>query len=257
MFKKLFKLLAIVFFLGISFYNYSKCQINEHLIQKVTFIHKKSGLDCEKKKLSYALGSSLGSYMKNFFKEQENLGIYMDSSKIALGFQDAINGLSKLSHKEISKLLQKLENRLKVVSKMVLRNESQENIKQGKIYARNFLKKKGAKQTKSGLIYLIRYKGNEKVLLKSGNSIYTVHYKGTLINGTEFDSSYSRGEPFSFTLDNVIPAWQEGIQLIDKKGKIKLIVPPKLAYGNTIFSRIPINSTLIFDIELLDIKNIS
>lgn len=81
-----------------------------------------------------------------------------------------------------------------------------------------------------------------------------VHYTGTLIDGTVFDSSVQRGEPAEFPLDQVIPGWTEGIQKMTKGGKIKLYVPPQLAYGDDGRPSIPPGSTLIFDVELLDIK---
>ena len=82
-----------------------------------------------------------------------------------------------------------------------------------------------------------------------------VHYTGTLIDGTVFDSSVQRGEPAEFPLDQVIPGWTEGIQKMTKGGKIKLYVPPQLAYGDDGRPGIPPGSTLIFDVELLEIKS--
>jgi FKBP-type peptidyl-prolyl cis-trans isomerase len=81
-----------------------------------------------------------------------------------------------------------------------------------------------------------------------------VHYTGKLIDGSVFDSSVQRGEPAEFPLDQVIPGWTEGIQKMNKGGKIKLYVPPQLAYGDDGRPGIPPGSTLIFDVELLDIK---
>ena len=81
-----------------------------------------------------------------------------------------------------------------------------------------------------------------------------VNYKGTLIDGKEFDNSYTRGEPLSFRLDGVIPGWTEGLKNIKKGGKIQLVIPPDLAYGKTGVPGIPANSTLVFDVELLDIN---
>jgi FKBP-type peptidyl-prolyl cis-trans isomerase len=81
-----------------------------------------------------------------------------------------------------------------------------------------------------------------------------VHYTGTLLDGTVFDSSVQRGEPAEFPLDQVIAGWTEGLQKIGKGGKIKLYVPPSLAYGDDGRPGIPPGSTLIFDVELLDIK---
>lgn len=80
-----------------------------------------------------------------------------------------------------------------------------------------------------------------------------VHYRGTLENGNEFDSSYKRGQPATFPLSRVIPCWTEGVQMIRVGGKAKLVCPPNLAYGNQNVPGIPPNSTLIFEVELLDI----
>ena len=80
-----------------------------------------------------------------------------------------------------------------------------------------------------------------------------VHYRGTLENGQEFDSSYKRGQPATFPLTRVIPCWTEGVQKIKVGGKARLVCPPNLAYGNQNVPGIPPGSTLIFEVELLDI----
>ncbi|WP_310491385.1 FKBP-type peptidyl-prolyl cis-trans isomerase [Dechloromonas sp.] len=80
-----------------------------------------------------------------------------------------------------------------------------------------------------------------------------VHYRGTLTNGQEFDSSYKRNEPAAFPLNRVIPCWTEGVQKIKVGGKAKLVCPPNLAYGSRGVPGIPPNSTLTFEVELLDI----
>jgi len=90
---------------------------------------------------------------------------------------------------------------------------------------------------------------------KTGNTI-SVHYKGALLNGTVFDSSYNRGSPFSFTLgqNTVIQGWEQGVLGMKVGGKRKLIIPPHLAYGPRAMGLIPTNSTLVFEIELLEVK---
>lgn len=80
-----------------------------------------------------------------------------------------------------------------------------------------------------------------------------VNYRGTLTNGQEFDSSYRRNEPATFPLGRVIPCWTEGVQKIKVGGKAKLVCPPNLAYGSRSLPGIPANSTLVFEVELLDI----
>ena len=108
------------------------------------------------------------------------------------------------------------------------------------------------KKTESGLLYQVEKPGAGEAPKDSDTVV--VNYKGTLTDGTEFDNSYTRGEPLSFRLDGVIPGWTEGLKHIKKGGKIKLVIPPALAYGKTGVPGIPANSTLVFDVELLDVK---
>ena len=104
----------------------------------------------------------------------------------------------------------------------------------------------------SGLVYEIQSAGTGPAP-KSTDTV-RVHYTGTLVNGTVFDSSVQRGEPVEFKLDEVIPGWTEGLQKISKGGKIKLYIPPQLAYGDEGRPGIPPASTLVFDVELLEIN---
>ena len=108
--------------------------------------------------------------------------------------------------------------------------------------------------TASGLKYEILKEG-EGAYATSGN-VVTVHYTGFLLDGTKFDSSVERDEPFSFVVGNkqVIEGWEEGIKLLKKGSKVRFIIPPFLGYGNAKIGTIPSNSTLVFDVELLDIK---
>ena len=88
----------------------------------------------------------------------------------------------------------------------------------------------------------------------TASQMVKVHYKGTLTNGTEFDSSYSRGQPATFPLNRVIPCWTEGVQKIKVGGKAKLVCPPAIAYGSRgVPGAIPPDSTLVFEVELLEI----
>ena len=108
--------------------------------------------------------------------------------------------------------------------------------------------------TKSGLQYKIISKGDEAVK-PNANSFVTVHYEGKLLNGKIFDSSYSRGQPASFSLSQVIKGWTEGVQLMGKGAVYIFKIPSKLAYGSTGAGRvIPPDSPLIFKIELIDFK---
>jgi FKBP-type peptidyl-prolyl cis-trans isomerase len=110
------------------------------------------------------------------------------------------------------------------------------------------------KTTKSGLKYVIVQEGTGKTA--DSGDVVTVNYSGWLKDSTKFDSSVERDEPITVTVGAgmVIPGWDEGLQLLNKGEKARFIIPPDLAYGNRHMGKIPPNSTLIFDIELLDIK---
>jgi FKBP-type peptidyl-prolyl cis-trans isomerase len=112
--------------------------------------------------------------------------------------------------------------------------------------------KAGVVTTPSGLAYEIVQPGTGE--FPKPTDMVKVHYTGALVNGTKFDSSVDRGEPVEFALSEVIPGWTEGIQKINKGGKIKLYIPPQLGYGDEAKPGIPPSSTLIFDVEVIDIK---
>jgi FKBP-type peptidyl-prolyl cis-trans isomerase FkpA len=113
-------------------------------------------------------------------------------------------------------------------------------------------KETGAVVTKSGLVYRALTEG--KGASPGASDKVKVHYRGTLADGTEFDSSYKRGEPIEFPLNRVIPCWTEGVQLIKVGGKAKLTCPPGIAYGSRgAGGVIPPNATLQFEVELLGI----
>lgn len=108
--------------------------------------------------------------------------------------------------------------------------------------------------TASGLKYEVIKKGEGTVSPKATDTV-NVHYHGTLLNGTVFDSSVQRGQPISFPLNRVIPGWTEGLQLMKVGDKFKFEIPPNLAYGpNSPSPKIPPNSTLVFEVELLGIQ---
>ncbi|HEX9251534.1 MAG TPA: FKBP-type peptidyl-prolyl cis-trans isomerase [Ignavibacteriaceae bacterium] len=110
------------------------------------------------------------------------------------------------------------------------------------------------KTTASGLKYAIIQQGEGELVGKEKQ--VTVHYSGFLLDGTKFDSSVERDEPFTFVagVGQVIPGWDEGVQLMKKGSKARLIIPSNLAYGERDLGKIPPNSTLIFDVEVLDVK---
>ena len=115
-------------------------------------------------------------------------------------------------------------------------------------------KKQGVETTASGLQYEVISEGPADGASPTAEDTVQVHYQGTLINGTEFDSSYARGEPAEFPLGRVIAGWTEGVQLMSEGDKFRFFVPPDLAYGEPGRPGIAPNSALIFEVELIEVK---
>lgn len=131
---------------------------------------------------------------------------------------------------------------------------AQSALEKGQQFLAENAKKEGVKTTSSGLQYEVIKEGAGKS--PKATDTVLVHYKGTLLDGTEFDSSYSRNEPISFPLNRVIPGWTEGVQLMKEGAKYKFFIPSNLAYGSTGTPGGPIgpNETLVFEVELLKVN---
>ena len=130
---------------------------------------------------------------------------------------------------------------------------AEENIRLGEEYLANNKSKEGVVQTESGLQYkvLAQGKGTQHPAAKD---TVKVHYHGTLLDGSVFDSSVDRGQPISFALNQVIPGWTEGVQLMVVGEKTRFFIPANLAYGNQSMGEIAPGSVLIFDVELLGVN---
>lgn len=125
----------------------------------------------------------------------------------------------------------------------------------GKAYLEKNKEKEGVTVTESGLQYEVLEEGKEDGKSPGATDTVVVHYKGTLTDGTEFDSSYSRGKPATFPLNRVIPGWTEGVQLMKEGAKYRFVVPSDLAYGaGGAPPKIGPNETLVFVVELLEVK---
>jgi len=129
-----------------------------------------------------------------------------------------------------------------------------QNIAIGVEFLAENAKKEGVKSTESGLQYEVLTKG-EGTVNPTAKSNVEVHYHGTLIDGTVFDSSVDRGESISFGLNQVIPGWTEGVQLMNAGDKFRFYIPSNLAYGDRGVGKIPAGSLLIFDVELIAIND--
>jgi peptidylprolyl isomerase len=130
------------------------------------------------------------------------------------------------------------------------KKQASENIALGTDFLAANLEKEGVEVTASGLQYTILTPGTGTEH-PTGRSKVTVHYHGTLISGDVFDSSVDRGEPITFGLNQVIPGWTEGVQLMVEGEKRRFFIPSRLAYGNRGAGSIPAGATLIFDVELI------
>jgi FKBP-type peptidyl-prolyl cis-trans isomerase FklB len=129
---------------------------------------------------------------------------------------------------------------------------AERNLAAGKAFLEENKKKEGVKTLPSGLQYKVLAEGSGKIPKASDN--VTVNYKGTLINGTEFDSSYKRGKPTTFQVDKVIRGWTEALQLMKEGSKWQLFIPLELGYGERGAEPVPPNSVLIFEVELISVK---
>ena len=206
---------------------------------------KKLQLKSFEDSVSYCIGQNIGKNLKD-----PNMKINFDA--LSEGMKDLLSGTSLLKEDEIQKVLMAFNQKM-----MAKRNEEMSEIKiKNKKIADEFL---AANKTKEGVVSLEN--GLQYKVLKSGTgpspkdtNVVKVHYRGTLLDGREFDSSYKRGEPAEFPLNQVIKGWTEALQLMHVGDKWELYIPPELGYKEQgAGEMIQPNSALIFEVELLDI----
>lgn len=200
---------------------------------------------------SYAVGVLFGTDVKNVIEAQKDVMSY-NADKLVLGIQDVLNGKINLDNPELVNTLKGLDEKLKAASQQKAAEQAQKAQAENDKFVAEFKQKSGVKETKSGLLYRIE-KAGEGAAIKAAD-VVKVHYTGKLVNGEVFDSSVERGQPAEFALDQVIPGWTEGLQLLKKGGKMELVIPASLAYGEQEVGSIPANSTLYFEVEVLDVK---
>lgn len=201
----------------------------------------------DKDKFSYSVGTMFGKQLQQRFSQQQE-DIDLDMMLDALN--DAFRGNDlKMTTEEMQAALKLADEKKKVAAEKA----STENLKQGNDWLATNKGKEGVKTTDSGLQYKIIKAGSGKQPTK--NDTVEVHYRGTLIDGTEFDSSYKRGEPATFPVKGVIAGWTEGLQLMKEGGKMEFYIPAELAYGKRgAGGNIGPNSALQFEVELLSVK---
>ncbi|QIM67667.1 peptidylprolyl isomerase [Mannheimia granulomatis] len=200
---------------------------------------------------SYAVGVLLGKNIEGVMESQKHIFTY-NQDKIIAGVQDTIKKTGKLTDEDLQKHLKSLDAYLSAKEAKITEEKNKVALASGDKFRADYKKQSGVKETSSGLLYKIE-KAGEGSSPKPEDTV-KVHYKGTLTDGTVFDSSYDRGEPIEFQLSQLIPGWIEAIPMLKKGGKMEIVLPPKLGYGERAAGKIPANSTLKFEIELLDFK---
>lgn len=201
-----------------------------------------------KAKASYSIGIGLGKNIKNMTAD-------VDVDLIAKGIKDGIaGGKMLLTDEQIAAALQSFQQQLNVKMAEAAKGAGEKNKKEGEAFLAENKKKPGVVALPSGLQYKEIKAGTGKTP-KATDTVST-HYKGTLLDGTEFDSSYKRGQPASFPVNGVIPGWTEALQKMKVGSKWQLFIPSELAYGENPQPGSPIgpNSVLVFDIELLGVQ---
>jgi len=205
-------------------------------------------LDNDKAKLSYAIGMDIGASLQSLSTE-------FDRAVLIAAINDRLDSKElKLKDEEATAVKQaffKLQAEKRVAEQKAL---AEKNKIDGAAFLAENAKKPGVTVTASGLQYEVLTAADGPKPAESDS--VKVHYRGTLLDGTEFDSSYKRGQPITFPLNGVISGWTEGVQLMNVGSKYKFVIPAELAYGERgAGSTIAPNSTLIFEVELLGIED--
>ncbi|MFC6670837.1 FKBP-type peptidyl-prolyl cis-trans isomerase [Marinobacterium aestuariivivens] len=204
-------------------------------------------LDTEDKKLSYSLGLILGDKLKQDIET-------LDVEAFSQGVETIYKGEEpQLDQEQVAQIMQAFQMKKMEEQRQQFAELAQANLDKGQAYQADNGKKDGVTTTESGLQYEVLEGGQGES--PTAEDTVKVHYKGQLVDGTEFDSSYARGEPVSFPLNGVIPGWTEGLQLMKEGGKARLVIPADLAYGpGGMGNAIGPNETLVFEVELLEVN---
>ena len=206
-----------------------------------------SQLDTLEQKASYAFGVNLATRIKAS-------EVTFDSAALSQGIEDALNGTKlRLSEDEMKTAHAEFINQAKVKIEEQLMAAANQSLEAGNAFLAENAKKEGVTTTESGLQYKVITPGTGASPTDADTVV--THYRGTLIDGREFDSSYSRNKPATFPVKGVIKGWTEALQLMKVGAKWQLFIPSDLAYGASKRSELILpNTALVFEIELLEIK---
>src|SRR6266567_3033044 len=203
---------------------------------------KSPQLKDQKEKVSYAIGMNIGA---NLSRQKVDI----NPDLLAAGIKDAIAGKAQLTQDQVKDVMTQFEKDMEQKQKAA----GEKNKADGAKFLEENKKKPGVKTTASGLEYKVEKEGTGPQ--PKPTDMVSVNYRGTLIDGTEFDSSYKRGQPATFPVNGVIKGWTEALQLMPVGSKWQLFVPSELAYGDRgAGADIKPGATLIFEVELLSIQ---
>jgi FKBP-type peptidyl-prolyl cis-trans isomerase len=206
-------------------------------------------LTTRKQKFSYALGMNIGTGYKQGLEKQ---GVEFDPALIAAGVKDALSGgKTRLTQEQAQAVLTEVKTEVGKQQQEKMQAASAKNKEEGEAFLTANKTKEGVVTLPSGLQYKILTEG--KGPKPAATDSVVCNYRGTLVNGTEFDSSYKRGQPATFGVSQVIKGWTEALQLMPVGSKWQLYIPSALAYGERGPGEIGPNATLIFDVELISI----
>ncbi len=202
-------------------------------------------LDTLEKKVSYTIGISVA---ENVHVDEFDF----DTAAFSAAVDDVKAGAEpRLSDDEMRATMQTFQTMQREIAMRAMQKASEENLAAGEAFLAEKAQEEGVTVTESGLAYKVITEGDGAV--PTAEDQVVAHYKGTLLDGTEFDSSYKRGQPATFGVSNLIPGWVEALQIMPVGSKWELYIPADLAYGERGTQGIPPNSTLVFELELLEI----
>lgn len=209
---------------------------------------KDPGLESTDQKVSYGMGLVLGERMKNDLPD-------LQMEQFLQGIEHGHEGdeeVSRMSREEIQEALMAYQKQLQERDNAQRDELAEKNSEAGEAFLAENAERDGVETTDSGLQYEILEEGDGEKPAESDQ--VKVHYTGELLSGEVFDSSRERGEPVTFGLNQVIPGWTEGLQLMNEGSRVKLYIPSDLAYGPGGNHSIGPNETLVFDVELIEVN---